>query len=65
MKTEPIKKWALLKLENNSNKILFNFHGTKKEAIEFFTWGSLENLNEDGYLKKDNITFCIAEYYGS
>lgn len=67
-----MKRFALLRLENNANKVIFDCEAaTQQEAIKVFN-RSLDNnsqLNKDGYKliwensSFGNVSLCAAEYF--
>lgn len=65
-----MKKYALLLLfpcgHYSGNKILSEYTGTWKDALEFFqkTFPTIP-LNENGFHKIKEITYCIAEFYNN
>lgn len=64
-----MKRFALLRLEHNANKVIMDFTGTKEQAIAAFNniiTGVADNqkLNADGYCKvSETVTLTVAEYH--
>ena len=60
-----MKRFALLRLENNANKVIFDTQAaTMKNAIEQFNKSLTSiQLDANGYGKLGDVTFCIAEYF--
>jgi hypothetical protein len=62
-----MKRFALLRLENGANKVIFDCHAISvKAAAEAFNTHftpATPKLNDDGYAKLNNgVTICVAEY---
>ena len=61
-----MKKYALLRLENNSNKVIdetFAKHDTEA-AANFMVKNPNLNLDVRGYGRTNyGVTFCVAEYF--
>lgn len=61
-----MKKYVLLRLENNANKVLDEKYAMNyEEAIQIFNRDSMIRLDNKGYLKIGKITYCIAEAHKS
>ena len=60
-----MKRYAFLRLENNANKVIFETVAANvKDAAQQFN-RSLKNiqLDEYGYGKLGEVTYCVAEFY--
>lgn len=60
-----MKRYALLRLENGANKVLFDCHAPDKAtAVQKFK-NSIKGvtLDDDGYGTYHHVTFCVAEYF--
>ena len=60
-----MKKFYFLYLENNSNKVLLECsRHTKTEARYYFqNYYPHLKLDNDGYAKAGNVSYCIAEAF--
>lgn len=61
-----MKRYAFARLEYGANKVIAECGPcTFEHALENFraTCGSNLMLNDRGYAKVNNVSFCIAEYY--
>ena len=60
-----MKRFAFLFLLNNSNMVMNEYYGiTKADAVEHFQSKHPElTLDEDGYCKVGQVTWCVAEYF--
>lgn len=61
----PMKRYALLRLENNANKVIFDCNAPDlASAVETFK-AHVTNvtLDEYGYGKLGNVSYCMAEYW--
>lgn len=66
-----MKKFALLKLFPTGNFASGNqvineldYSICKEEAVQYFRENHPElNLNDNGYAKHGDVSYCIAEYY--
>lgn len=62
-----MKRFALLRLEHGSNKVIVDFTGTKPAAIAAFNATFTPNtpkLDADGYAKvSETVSLCVAEYH--
>ena len=61
-----IKRFALLRLEYGSNKVVFDFTGTFEQARQAFnkTLVGSPLLDEQGYCKvNETVSLCMAEYH--
>jgi hypothetical protein len=60
-----MKRYAFLRLEHGANKVIFDVNAVDdKDAIEQFNECIVgSQLNEEGYAKLGDVTFCIAEYH--
>jgi hypothetical protein len=61
-----MKRFALLRLEHGSNKVIADFTGTLPDAIQAFR-GIITNappLDDTGYCKvSETVSLCVAEYH--
>ena len=59
-----MKKFALLKLKYNANQVVADHECIViAEAIQYFKQLSQLPLDEHGYYKNGETTFCVAEYF--
>jgi len=60
-----MKRYALLSLLHNANKVIGEcYAATKKEAVEKFQkTHPYCLLDDDGYAKNMDLTYCVAEYW--
>ncbi len=70
---EHMKRFALLRLQHNANKVIFDINAPDLAAAIETANKSLTNvqLDKDGYGRIegsnefDHVTYCIAEYFSS
>ena len=60
-----MKRFALLALVKNANRVIFDTEAlTKEDAIRQFNAKMVNGqLDADGYCKFEEHTLCVAEYF--
>ncbi len=59
-----MQKFALLRLENGSNKVIADVYGNFEQALKSFNEISSHKLDNNGYCKvNETVSLCIAEYH--
>lgn len=60
-----MKRYALLRLENDTNKVVFDCHASDlASAVKTFqTQLPSVTLDKYGYAKFGDVSFCVAEYW--